>query len=57
MLTNGTLQLETENGAEFVARLAEAFPGELQSVTFRKPTLEDVFVHHTGKHFRDNENE
>lgn len=48
---NGTIQLEVEDGAKFVAKIAEAFPGTLESVTFRKPTLEDVFIHHTGKQF------
>lgn len=48
---NGTIQLEVEDGAKFVAKIAEAFPGALESVTFRKPTLEDVFIHHTGKQF------
>jgi hypothetical protein len=27
----------------------EAFPGEVKSVTYGKPTLEDVFVHLTGR--------
>jgi len=32
-----------------VPELVEAFPGEIEAVTFGKPTLEDVFMHHTGR--------
>ncbi|HTL47631.1 MAG TPA: ABC transporter ATP-binding protein [Verrucomicrobiae bacterium] len=45
------LLIEHEQGARFVTSLVEAFPGRLESVTFRKPTLEDVFVHSTGHRF------
>jgi len=55
IVTNGSLQIEHEHGARFVAQLVEAFPGEIESVTFRKPTLEDVFVHHTGHRFWEEE--
>lgn len=48
---NRHLQLEHERGARFVTELVEAFPGAIESVTFRKPTLEDVFIHHTGHKF------
>ena len=34
-----------------LTQLVETFPGQIESVTFRKPTLEDVFVHHTGHQF------
>ena len=33
------------------ARLVEQFGDEIESVTFGKPTLEDVFVHLTGHRF------
>ena len=32
--------------------LVEAFAAEIESVTFGKPTLEDVFVHLTGRRFQ-----
>ncbi len=51
LLVDGTLQIEHAEGAQFVARLAETFPGEIESITFRKPTLEDVFIHETGHRF------
>ncbi|MBU3758933.1 MAG: ABC transporter ATP-binding protein [Candidatus Omnitrophica bacterium] len=50
-LSGGELQIEHGEGARLVTQLAEAFPGKIQSVTFRKPTLEDVFLHHTGHRF------
>jgi hypothetical protein len=34
-----------------VARLIDEFGGEIESVTFGRPTLEDVFVHLTGRRF------
>jgi ABC-2 type transport system ATP-binding protein len=46
---DGTLRLERERGHELVRELVEAFPGEIRSATFGRPTLEDVFVHFTGR--------
>jgi ABC-2 type transport system ATP-binding protein len=43
------LRIERARAHEFITDLVEAFPGEIDAVTFGKPTLEDVFVHHTGK--------
>jgi ABC-2 type transport system ATP-binding protein len=45
------LRLERERGHELVREIVEAFPGEVRSVTFGRPTLEDVFVHFTGRGF------
>ena len=45
------LRIELPRGHEFVRDVVEAFPGEIRSVTFGKPTLEDVFVHLTGERF------
>jgi ABC-2 type transport system ATP-binding protein len=50
-VVDGLLRIERPRGHEFVRELVEAFPGEIQSVTFGKPTLEDVFVHQTGHQF------
>lgn len=44
------LRIEKSRGHEFVPALVEAFPGEIDSVTFGRPTLEDAFVHFTGEH-------
>jgi ABC-2 type transport system ATP-binding protein len=46
-----TLRLERARGHELVREIVEAFPGEVRSVTFGRPTLEDVFVHVTGRRF------
>jgi ABC-2 type transport system ATP-binding protein len=48
---DGMLRIETPRGHEFVREVVEAFPGAIRSVTFGKPTLEDVFVHVTGHRF------
>lgn len=48
-LVGTTLRLERAGGASFIPRLVEAFPGLVQSVSLSKPTLEDVFIHHTGR--------
>jgi ABC-2 type transport system ATP-binding protein len=45
------VRIEMENGHRFITGLVEAFPGEIQSVSVSKPTLEDVFIHRTGHRF------
>ena len=48
-IIDGALRLERAQAHEFVPELVEAFPGEIDTVTFGKPTLEDVFIHYTGE--------
>ncbi len=43
------VHIERPRAHEFVPALVEAFPGEIDAVSFGKATLEDVFMHHTGK--------
>jgi ABC-2 type transport system ATP-binding protein len=50
-LVDGSLRIERPRGHEFVREVVDAFPGEVQSVTFGRPTLEDVFIHQTGHRF------
>ena len=50
----GKVRFEHPRGHEFVSRLVEAFPGEIQSVTVSKPTLEDLFIRRTGHQFWEN---
>jgi ABC-2 type transport system ATP-binding protein len=50
-IVDGTLRLERPGGHEFVRDVVEAFGDEIESVSFGKPTLEDVFVHLTGHRF------
>ena len=46
--TDNQLRVECERGHEFIRELVAAFPDEIQSVRFGKPTLEDVFIKLTG---------
>ena len=48
VLTDNHLRVECERGHEFVRDVVAAFPDEVQSVRFGKPTLEDVFIKLTG---------
>jgi len=50
-LVDGALRIEKDNGHEFIPQLVGAFPGKISSVTLGKPTLEDVFIKHTGHRF------
>lgn len=50
-VVDGAVRLERNDGAGFVPRLVEAFPGLVDSITVGKPTLEDVFVRRTGHRF------
>ena len=43
------IRIERDRAHEFVPEVVEAFPGEIDAVTFGRPTLEDVFMHHTGR--------
>jgi ABC-2 type transport system ATP-binding protein len=48
---DGCVRLEQADGHRWIARLVEAFPGQIESVTLGKPTLEDVFIARTGHRF------
>lgn len=45
---NDEVRIEHPDGASFIARLLQKFPGEIDSVTLAKPTLEDLFIARTG---------
>jgi ABC-2 type transport system ATP-binding protein len=47
-LLEGRIRIEKENGHKFITKLFEAFPGEIETITLGKPTLEDVFIAKTG---------
>lgn len=49
----GRVRLERRQGHKFVTDLVESFPGQIEGVTFSRPTLEDVFIHETGHRFWD----
>ncbi|MGC2323143.1 MAG: ABC transporter ATP-binding protein [Terriglobales bacterium] len=48
---DGKVRLEREHGHRFVTDVVEAFPGEIESISVSKPTLEDVFIDRTGHRF------
>lgn len=50
---NDEVRIEHPDGATFISRLATAFPGEIESITLAKPSLEDVFIARTGRRLRD----
>lgn len=50
-LADGVIHIEKDHAHRFIPRLVEAFPREIQSITVRKPSLEDVFVRYTGHAF------
>jgi ABC-2 type transport system ATP-binding protein len=44
----GRLRVEKRRAHEMVPSLVEAFGSDIASISVGKPTLDDVFVHHTG---------
>ena len=50
-LVDGTLRIERPRGQDLIRELIDTFGAEIESVSFGKPTLEDVFVHLTGHRF------
>jgi len=50
-VVDGSVRLERHDAPQLVARLLEAFPGRIHSITLGKPTLEDVFIARTGHRF------
>ncbi|HEX4150207.1 MAG TPA: ATP-binding cassette domain-containing protein [Pirellulales bacterium] len=56
-IVEGKVRLEQPDGHRLIARLIEAFPGRVQSITLGKPTLEDVFIDRTGHRFWTEANE
>lgn len=50
-LVHGHLRLEHADAHRLLPRIIETFPGEIESATLGKPTLEDVFIRRTGRRF------
>ena len=48
-MVDGQVRIEREHGHQFITALVEAFPDRIDGVTYGRPTLEDVFLHHTGQ--------
>jgi ABC-2 type transport system ATP-binding protein len=54
-----TLTVLVRNGAEAVPKIVElvtAKGGKIRSITLRAPTLDDVFLHYTGRSIREDTN-
>jgi len=51
LLDDGRVRIEREAGHRFITDVVEAFPGQIDSVSVSKPTLEDVFIRRTGHRF------
>jgi ABC-2 type transport system ATP-binding protein len=49
------LYFEVDGGAEFIPRLVANAPVPIQSVSLRRPTLDDVFLKLTGRQIREEE--
>ncbi len=50
-VVGNSVRLERENGHRFVTEIVENFPGEVTALSISKPSLEDVFISHTGHRF------
>ena len=52
---DGVVRFEVANGAQALARVFRTLTPEILSVDLHKPSLEDVFLHLTGRAIRDSE--
>jgi ABC-2 type transport system ATP-binding protein len=50
MLVDGNVRVEAPEGHEFARAVVGVFGSEIETVSFGRPTLEDVFIHLTGAH-------
>jgi len=50
---DGGVRLEVREGRQWIARLVEAFPDQIEEITLGRPTLEDVFIAKTGHRFQE----
>jgi ABC-2 type transport system ATP-binding protein len=53
-VVDGSVRLEQSDAGAWVARLMDAFPDSIATITVGKPTLEDVFIQKTGHRFWQN---
>ena len=49
------VRLENERAHSFIAQLVESFPDRIDALSLSKPTLEDVFLHRTGRGLSEEE--
>ncbi len=53
---DGVLRIESTEGQYLMAKVYNKFRIEIDSITLGKPTLEDVFIQHTGTRFQTEKN-
>jgi ABC-2 type transport system ATP-binding protein len=51
VVQDGAVRFERDRAHELIPQIVVAFPDLVASASVGKPTLEDVFVHHTGHRF------
>lgn len=56
-VVDGKVRLEQPSGHQWIARLVEAFPEQIDSIMLGRPTLEDVFIDRTGHRFWQDQKE
>jgi ABC-2 type transport system ATP-binding protein len=52
---DGNVSFQVAHGAQFLPEFVKSFSQPLASVSVREPTLDDVFLHLTGREIRDSE--
>lgn len=58
VITDDVMRVSVDNGAQAIPQLVDALKkigADIRSVTLKKPTLEDVFIHYTGRPIREEE--
>ncbi|OGQ71240.1 MAG: hypothetical protein A2235_11310 [Deltaproteobacteria bacterium RIFOXYA2_FULL_42_10] len=50
------ISFNVESGDKFIPRIFEGLKTAIVSVNLKKPTLDDVFIHLTGREIRDENN-
>ncbi len=56
-IVDGTVRVEHAEGHRLIPQIVESWPGRIGAITLSRPSLEDVFIRHTGHTFTDGENE
>jgi ABC-2 type transport system ATP-binding protein len=54
-ISDGTVRFHVEGGESFLPEFVRSFSQPMTSVALRRPTLDDVFLHLTGREIRDEE--
>lgn len=52
---DGTVSFSVSEGREFLPEFVKTFSQSIHSIDLRRPTLDDVFLHLTGREIRDSE--